>query len=289
MKPASPTLLALLATRQFYRADLYEFTLVGGTVLRYCTGDMDVNWNSQVWSAGKSIGPYLDTAENKATFHWKVGVEVDTLTFDVLPGSANINGVPFLSAIRQGMFDGADLTIYRAYMPTYNDTAAGTVIVFTGRVSEVNATRSVAKFNVSSHLELLNLKMPHNLYQSGCVNTLYDGTCGLIKSSFGVSATVSAVTSTSRFNAVLGQATDYFTQGTITFTSGANAGVSRTVKSWGANTFVMIAPFPNLPVIGDAFTAYPGCDKTQSTCQGKFNNFARFRGFPFIPENSTAV
>lgn len=289
MKPASPTLLALLATRQFYKADLYEFTLVGGSVLRYCTGDMDVIWDTYTWSAGKSVGPYIDTSENKAVFHWKVGIEVDTVSFDVLPGSATLNGVSFLTAIKQGYFDGAELTIYRAFMPTYGDTAAGAVIIFAGRVSEVNATRSVANFNASSHLELLNQKMPRNLFQSGCLNTLYDGTCGLVKASFGVNGTISAVTSASRFNAVLGQATGYFDQGIITFTSGPNNGVSRTVKSWGANTFVMIAPFPNAPAVSNTFTAYPGCDKTQSTCQGKFNNFPAFRGFPFVPENSTAI
>ena len=40
---------------------------------------------------------------------------------------------------------------------------------------------------------------------------------------------------------------------------------------------------------GDAFTVYPGCDKTRNTCLNKFNNLLRFRGFPYTPENSIAV
>jgi hypothetical protein len=54
MKPASPTLLALLASRQFFSADLYQFSLIGAGTLNYCSGDQDIVWNSITWSAGKS-------------------------------------------------------------------------------------------------------------------------------------------------------------------------------------------------------------------------------------------
>jgi hypothetical protein len=40
---------------------------------------------------------------------------------------------------------------------------------------------------------------------------------------------------------------------------------------------------PNAPCVGDAFTAAQGCDHTLATCQSKFANQARFRGFPYVP------
>jgi len=289
MKSASPALLALLASRQFFSADLYLFSLIGGGTLNYCGGDQDLNWNSITWSAGKSTGPYFDRKDNKAKCHWKVGVEVDTLVFDVLPGSSTVLGEPFLSAVRQGVFDGAEMTLYRAFMPTYGNTAAGTVIMFVGRVAEVDCGRSLATFSVSSHLELLNQNMPRNLYQSGCVNTLFDASCTLNQASFAVAGTISNVTSAATFNATLSQPAGFFNLGSITFTSGANSGLSRTVKSWGANTINLIAPFPVAPAIGDGFNIYPGCDKSQATCSAKFGNLKNFRGFPYVPENSTAV
>jgi uncharacterized phage protein (TIGR02218 family) len=238
-------------------------------------------------------GPFFDRKDNKAKCHWKVGVEVDTLVFDVLPGSSTVLGEAFLPAVRQGMFDGAELTLYRAFMPTYGNTAAGTVIMFVGRVAEIDAGRSLATFSVNSHLELLNLNMPRNLYQAGCVNTLFDASCSLNAASFAVNASVSAASSTNVIYATtLTQATGYFDLGQVTFTSGANNGISRSVKSYvqGAGGSInMSMPFPVAPGMGDTFMIYPGCDKQQSTCALKFGNLLNFRGFPYVPENSTAV
>src|SRR3954468_17916255 len=108
---------ALLASRQFNYAGLYQFTLIGGGVPYYCSGDTDISFGGNLYTAGGTTGPYFDTTDNKAKAHWKVGVEVDTLTFDVLPGSSAVNGQAFLSAIRQGIFDGAELTFSHAYWP----------------------------------------------------------------------------------------------------------------------------------------------------------------------------
>lgn len=292
MKSASPALIALLATRQFFSADLFQFSLVGGTTLYYCGGDQDIVWNGITWSAGKQTGPYFDRKDNKAKCHWKIGVEVDTLVFDVLPGSATVSGDPFLSAVRQGVFDGAELTLYRAFMPTYGDTTAGAVTMFVGRMAEVDASRSLATFSVSSHLELFNQNMPRNLYQPGCVNTLFDASCTLSKAAFAASPVCAGTQSAYQIQASIGQPTGYFDLGTIAFTSGANAGFSRTVQRWvngSPGVLTLSSPFPNVPANGDAFLAYPGCDKRQSTCASKFRNLQHFRGFPNIPSPATAV
>lgn len=292
MKSASPALLSLLASRQFFSADLFLFSLVGGGTLNYTSGDKDIIWNSTTWSAGKSVGPYFDRKENKAKCKWKIGVEVDTLVFDALPKDSTVNGQPFLSAVRQGVFDGAEMTLYRAFMPTYGDTAAGTVIMFAGRVAEIDAGRSLATFTINSHLELLNIGLPRNLYQSSCVNTLFDASCGISSAAFQVNGTVAATSTTDSFTATLAQATGYFDLGYVTFTSGPNSGFSRTVQKYTKGTpgsVALISPFPAAPAPGDAFSIYPGCDKTQATCSARFNNLANFRGFPWIPAPSTAV
>lgn len=292
MKPASPQLIALLASRQFWSADLYQFDLVDGSTLYYCSGDQDITWNSILWSAGKSIGPFFDRKDNKAKCHWKIGVEVDTLVFDVIPGVALVGGATFLSAVRQGVFDGADMTLYRAFMPIYGNTSDGTVIMFAGRVAEVDASRSLCTFTINSHLELLNQNMPRNLYQSGCPNTLYDANCTLNMADFATSGAVAAGSTQSSINATLSQASGYFELGILAFTSGLNNGFSRTIQSYtqGApGTVTFISPFPSAPTTGDTFTIYPGCDKSQSTCSAKFNNLINFRGTPYVPQPSTAV
>jgi hypothetical protein len=300
MKTASPALQALLATNQFLVADLYTFTLAGGQVLRWTAFDTDVIANGNTFASGAPGGPFFDRQDNKAKCHWKIGVEVDTLVFDVVPGSATVNALPFLQACRLGVFDGAELQLERAFLAppvggVYPPVAAsaGTVILFAGRVAEVDLGRSLATFNVNSHLELLNLNLPRNLFQSGCVNSLYDAACGVSKASYAVTGIAAAGSTPSLVNATLAQASGWFDQGSIAFTSGQNAGFARTVKSYTAGspgTLSLIAPFPFAPAAGDAFTAYPGCDKTNGAggC-AKFANTARFKGFPFVPVPETAV
>jgi uncharacterized phage protein (TIGR02218 family) len=291
MKPASPALQSLLASRQFYAADLYTFTLVGGGVLRYTTGDRDITANGQVFS---SNGPRIDRKDNRAKCRWKRGVDVDTLTVDILPRPTDrVNGQGFLAACVQGAFDGAELQLERAFMSSYGDTSVGTVILFTGRVAEIDLGRAVASFSVHSHLELLNVQLPRNLWQPGCVNSLGDASCGVNLAAFAVGGAATAGSTAHLINASLAQGSGYFDQGKITFTSGANAGLSRSVKSWSVGApgvIALLAPFPNAPQAGDGFSIYPGCDKTlgPNGC-AKFANTARFRGFPFIPTSETAI
>lgn len=301
MKPTTSTLNTLLGTREFYMVDLYQFSLISGTQLYYCSGDADITWNGHLWTAGGTIGPYFDRKDNKAKCHQKVGVEVDTLVFDALPGAATIGAgnVPFLSAIRIGLFDGAEMTLNRAYMPfgAYgNLTNGGVVTMFAGRIAEIDASRNLATFTINSHLELLNQSMPHNIYQSGCNNSLYDLNCTAVQGSFSSSGTCNSSASQSVVvgtGAFTGAPNDYYDMGMLTFTSGQNAGLSKSIKQFttsaGVGTVQMASPFPYTPANGDTFTIAAGCDKSQATCLSKFNNIQHFRGYPYIPIVETAV
>ncbi|HTZ79056.1 MAG TPA: DUF2163 domain-containing protein [Stellaceae bacterium] len=304
MKPASDALRTLLAGNQFVVADLYTFTLVEGAVLRWTSFDVDVAANGNTFSSGARGGPFFDRKDNKAKAHWKLGVEVDTLSFDVVPGGATVNGLPFLEACRLGAFDGAELQLERAFLPPLApgtplplQASAGTVILFVGRVAEVDLGRSLATFSINSHLELLNLQLPRNLFQSGCVNALYDDACGVSRAPYQVSASVTSWQPDAGVIATgyHGAPNDWFDQGSITFTSGPNQGFARTVKASGTDgaSFTNITttqPFPFAPNVGDAFLLLPGCDKSLGPggCP-KFNNVARFKGFPFVPVPETAV
>ena len=89
-------------------------------------------------------------------------------------------------------------------------------------------------------------------------------------------------------------ATDWFTRGLVTFTSGANAGRAQEVKRHVAGseaTLELWQPMAHAIAPGDAFTVTAGCDKHFATCQAKFANAVNFRGFPHMPGNDflTAV
>lgn len=298
MKPTTTQLNNLLATRQFFMADLYQFALVNGTFLRYCSGDADIVWNGFTWSSGgrgTGSGPFFDRKDNKAKCHQKIGVEVDQLIFDSLPGGAMVGGITLLSSVRTGGFDGAELTLYRAFMPTYGNVAAGGVVtMFAGRVAEIDASRNLCTFTINSHLELLNRSMPRNMYQAACNNSLFDHNCTLSQAAFTGTGTANG---SSTASIITGSCTfvtnDYADQGLITFTSGVNIGISRSVKQYaisgGVATISLAAPFPNPPANSDTFSITAGCDKLQKTCLVKFNNINHLRAFPNIPVVETAV
>lgn len=78
---------------------------------------------------------------------------------------------------------------------------------------------------------------------------------------------------------------EYFTGGSVTVTSGANAGFTREVRSYRAvdRRLSLQAPFPYDLAAGDTFDAVAGCDKTYATCVAKFSNGVRFGGFNYMP------
>ena len=288
---------SLLTTRQFQWAGLYKITLIGGGASYYYSScDTSILFNGNTYLSPSRSGALFERRGERGKVSLKTGLEVNTLQFTVLPNGATIQGVPFLEAVKQGAFDGADVTFSHAYWAQSNYSSlilpVGVVTQFRGSVAPVQAGRSKAQFTINSYTDRLNQNLPRNIYQAGCINTLFDGGCTLNPASFAVSGSAAAGSIANFIGATLSQNTGYFDLGKITFTSGANNGLSRGIKQYikgSPSTFSLMSPFPVAPATGDTFTIYPGCDKMRATCQGKFANLANFRGFPYIPENTTGV
>jgi uncharacterized phage protein (TIGR02218 family) len=85
----------------------------------------------------------------------------------------------------------------------------------------------------------------------------------------------------------------WFTSGTITWTSGANAGRITEVLAHDRVDSIATLTLLEAPVRamaeGDSFIARAGCDKRIETCGAKFANTANFRGFPSIPGQDTVL
>jgi len=284
MKAASAAMIALLGSSdQFIMADLYTITLVGGSVLRYSAAPTALIANGYTFA----LGPKFERSKTKVV----IGTQVDELEVTLYPETTDlIGGASFLEAAWQGQLDGALLQLERAFMPTYGDTSPGTVVLFAGRISDIDCTRTGIDIKCRSHLELLNIQMPRRLWQSSCTHVFGDAMCqfdrSALQATFAVgpgSTQVQIATSVSPSPATL------YAQGTITGVTGANAGSSRTVASMeGGWVYVKLA-FLSPVLIGDEFQLLPGCDRTLATCENVFNNTTHFGGFPFIPTPETAV
>jgi len=284
MRAASPALIALLASSdRFIMADLYTITLVGGSVLRYSAAPTVLFANGYTFA----LGPKFERTKTKIV----IGTQVDELEVNIYTEPTDlIGGLPFLQAAWQGELDGALLQLERAFMATYGDTSPGTVVLFAGRISDIDCTRTGIDVKCRSHLELLNIQMPRRLWQSSCTHTLGDAMCQFDRSN--LQATFSAGPGSSEAQiatSVSPTPPNLYIQGTVIGVTGANAGSSRTVANMsGGWVYVRLAFLsPILP--GDQFQLLPGCDRTLSTCTNVFNNMVHFGGFPYIPTPETAV
>ena len=282
MKTATRELIDLLhGSDEFLMADLFRITLSNGQILRHTNADMPVVWDGQTYEAHKLI-------IKRGATRVAVGLDVDSNTLEIAAEpDYRLEGLQWSEAALGGALDGARVVIERIFFSDWA-TPVGAVVIFSGRVSDVSGSRSAVKVDVKSDIELLNVSSPRNIYQAGCMRTLYDGGCKVNREKFTVNGRVTANSTTGTELACnLTQADGWFNQGVIKFTSGRNAGLSRTVKEHknGRLSFALRLPFP--PQSGDVFKIYPGCDKRQETCGKKFNNIVHFRGFPYIPAADT--
>ena len=288
MKAVSDPLRAVLASGQFHMADCYSFILAGsGSTLRYTTADAPIT-DQATGNVFAAFGPFFQRSKVK----FRTGVQVDELSIALTARPTDImyfGGPTWLSALRAGVLDGAEVQLDRAFMPQFGDTSAGLVTLFYGRVVEVDVGRTSATIKANTHLELLNLQWPWRLFQPGCSRTLFDAGCALTKSGFRAGATVTSGSSLNVLHTDYGQPGGTASLGTCTFTSGVLNERSFAIKAQGGGVLDMLVPLPSLPAIGDTLDIYPGCDKTQATCKNKFNNLLHFQGEPYVPVPETAA
>ena len=291
MKPASGDLIDYLNAARanpdvpLLMADAFTFTLLSGLILCYTDVDVTFTYGGNTYLANSVL---VDGLKYKAS----IGLEVDQQQITVAARASDTisGGAPFLQALRDGSFDGCEIARDRVFFSDYvGGNAIGAVTLFKGRLGNIDQIgRTSAKLTVNSDLVLLDIDMPRNVYQPTCLHTLYDSGCTLVKNSFGTNGTVHPGSTASVIN--WPGASAIYQQGSITFTSGVNAGVTATVGSVDAGvSLTLLYPLQSAPAHGDAFTVYQGCDHTPWTCSGKFNNLVNFRGFPYVPPPQMAI
>lgn len=285
----SPGALASLlngaSNRQLVMSDLYTITTPGGLTLRYTNAQRSVTVNGNAFVAGPVI--------RRGRTRLYVGIEVDSLDLQLAAdASVTVSGTPLLQFIARRGLDNARLMLERAFSPGPGQAYVGTLALFIGRVAIVrDVTRTEARITVNSDTELLDVKVPRNVYQPACMNTLYDSACGVVRSAHTASSTALSASDAARvsFTHGLGASAGTYDLGVVTFTAGANAGVSRTVRRYetvlgsGVNRITLMSPLPATVASGDAYTISKGCNRTQATCSSAFSNLARFRGTPYVP------
>ncbi len=266
------------------KADLYTLTLGNGTVYRWSGFDAPLVGNGNLYT----LGPGIDRTKVSFT----IGVSVDDMivTLTDIVGTT-INGVPLAAFVRAGGLIGARLQVDKAFWGASSTAPVGAFMWFAGKVADATGDRFSAQLTVKSDADLFATMIPRDVYQAGCLNTIYDGKCALARASFTATNAATSISTPTRitFNHTLAQVAGYFDLGTITMTSGLNAGLSRTVKSHLTGSITVLSPWPFAVAVSDTFSVVPGCDHTQTTCTTKFSNVIHFRGQPYIPVPVTVL
>lgn len=290
MKSASPALLELLGSgRQYACADLFAITRRNGDTMRYCTADVPIRWDEQMYSC---YGLQLYGLRYRIV----TGLEADEQTLTIsCDRTLMLENQPFLDAVKTGALDGARIRRERAYFEAWTKPGpnglqpVGTIPLFSGFVSSIDSiTRTTADLRVKSDLALLDLSMPRNTWQASCLHTLFDEGCSLRRELYATSGSAGAGSTDFVVNWT-GATAAYYWNGTVLFTSGPNSGQRRTVKNSNGSQLILSSPLPYAVAEGDKFTAYPGCDHTMNTCEVRYSNTANYRGFPYIPTAETAL
>jgi uncharacterized phage protein (TIGR02218 family) len=278
----------LAAGRDASTADLWTFSLASGTVLRYTSADRFIPWDGNTFA----LGPLL----TRTKIRWSLGLDVDQVSLTITPRPADMIGsTPLGKALRRGDFDWAGVRLARAYGVNGDGTISGGVIdgYFTGRMGPVDSDGFDFATTIYSPLRDLDAPFPRNVVQAQCANQLFDGVCALNAASWRSTGAVvgSIAANGSSFTTGLSQAAGYFDLGRFRWLTGANAGRTQSVRNhWMPNGVLKFSQgWPETVAVSDTFEVFAGCSKTQATCSTKFNNVARFRGFPYVPAPETTT
>ncbi len=306
MKTASIATQNIITAGAYLKIELWNIAPLSGSAAYFTSADTPITVSGNTYQTGLIF--------TRGAIDTKVGLKPSSLDlqvavqFDNPGGQPQIAGGNFLSQCRAGILDGATWTLSKGFftIPAVGaqlDTTPGLVPWWQGITNSIVAGRSMADVTLDEATAYLNVMMPRNMIQAGCVHTFCDAGCTLSKANNTIAGTINSAVTANGFTSSLLAATyaDHtFDRGILTFTSGVLNGASFTVQSSAhASTLVTvqtILPFPTAPSNGDGISLLLGCDKSFAMCgSSKFftapathgSNTAHYRGAPFVPNPET--
>ncbi|UDL93979.1 DUF2163 domain-containing protein [Lichenihabitans sp. PAMC28606] len=274
MKTVPPALAAHLATGATTLAYCWRLTRRDGVVLGFTEHDRDLVYAGTTFSAASGF--------TASQIQQSLDLSIDNLNAAGALSSADLTETDILA----GRYDDADVELFWVNLA---DPSQGLTIAV-GNLGEVTRAGIAFSAEFRSIANRLNQKIGTTC-ERFCSARLGDTRCGidLGASAFhgtATAATAGQITEVS-VTGLAAFAADWFTFGTLSFTTGANTGLLLDVKAHlrtaGIDILQLWTPTPFAVAIGDIATVTAGCRKTLSVCRTKFGNIPNFRGYPYIP------
>lgn len=256
-------------------AHLVKLTRKDGTVLAVTLDhDRDITFESVTYKPAFGMSP--------STVETSSALSVDNLD---AKGALMALGVDEFS-IQAGLWDLCDVRVLRV---NYADLSMGAEKVKRGTFGEISLGRAEFTSEVRGITQKLQTTLGE-LVSPSCKADLFDIRCGVVATEnvwkFSGKAVSTIVSAQRQFTvSALTQAAGFFDGGKVTWTTGANAGLSKEIKTHtSGGNITLQEPMPYVIAVSDQGTFFAGCRKRASEdCTTKFNNISRFRGFPSIP------
>lgn len=248
-------------------ATFLKVTRADAVVLGFTSLDHEITVDGLAYEPGFDVSGLASTES----------LAVDNLELSILPDEASVP----VADLMAGLWNNAAFEVFEC---NYEAPADGINVLKRGTTGEVRLRRGIYTIEFRSLTQALQ-QTQGIVTSKTCRARLGDGKCKKSLTTFTYSSTLSAVASRQVFtDSARAEADEWFAEGVITFTSGANDGYSQKVKSFSAGEFTLSLPLPFLPAVGDAYTVITGCRKRlDEDCRAKFNNVLNFQGEPHLP------
>lgn len=267
MKSLPSALATHVATRSTTLATALKITRTDAQVFGFTTHDVDDLISGVTYSAN----PGLDVSNIVIAANAAVGnLELTTLH----------DGTVFTTgAILNGVWRNAAFTIFRYNWASISD---GIDTLLTGTLGEVELKLNTVVAELRDLRQYLQQPVG-SASSKTCRARLGDAKCTKVLTSFTYTGTLTGATSNQVFQDTgRGEAANWFDEGQITFTSGANSGRSAKIKTFASGgTFTLALPMYALVAAGNTYSAIAGCRKRLAEdCVAKFGNVLNFQGEP---------
>lgn len=175
-----------------------------------------------------------------------------------------------------------------------------------GEVAAIEFDGPFVRASCVGPYSIFDRPIPRIAVQPACNHAVYDAGCSLLVADWTFTAAVNATATSVQVVMKLWAKSgglpagwgfaNYFALGHVTKGTSRWLILASSTVSGGLVTLTLdrVATW----TVDDAVTVVPGCDGTPSACQayhavnnprGKFNNFSKFLGFPFVPANNPSL
>ncbi|MCC0016641.1 MAG: DUF2163 domain-containing protein [Rhodobiaceae bacterium] len=276
MREFDPAFAAHLASGATTLCWCWVLERTDGTVLGFTDHDRPVNVDGVVCEPETGLSATaIETASGFAVDNTEVAGVLD---------SARIAATD----LENGLYDDATVSVYRV---NWQDPAS-CALLHVANLGEVTRSGQGFTAELRGLAQVLNVEKGR-LFQYACDADLGDARCNvnLADSAFSGSGTIATTTDSRSFTAsgIDAFAVGWFAHGSLTWTSGANAGAVSRIKRHelrdGEVRVELWDPPAGAVAPGDGFDVVAGCDKTAPTCRDRFANLVNYRGFPHMPGN----